>query len=187
MRKLIVFNQVSLDGYFTGPNGDLGWAHKNSNDAERNEFVASNAEGDSTLLFGRVTYDMMVSYWPTPMAAQNDPVIAKEMNKRPKVVFSKTLEISPWNNTTIVHDAVSHVREMKTKSGSVLVILGSGTIVSQLSTEGLIDEYQVVVNPIVLGGGRTMFEGVDKPLDLKLASTRSFRNGNTLLTYEREA
>ena len=185
MRKLVVFNQVTLDGYFTGPNGDLSWAHNAQEDAEWKAFVEENAKSGGTLLFGRVTYQMMVSYWPTPAARENDPIVAKAMNELPKVVFSRTLSEAPWNNTKLVKsDPAAEVRKMKNESGDAMIILGSGKIVSQLTQERLIDEYQVVVNPLVLGKGRTMFEGVDEQLRLKLADTRTFRNGNVLLRYE---
>ena len=101
MAKVIVFNSVSIDGYFTGPDGDLSWAHR-ADDPEWNEFIGGNAKGDARLLFGRVTYEMMASYWPTPMAAQNDPVVAEGMNKLPKIVFSRTLSKVTWNNTKLL-------------------------------------------------------------------------------------
>ena len=185
MRKLIVFNNVTLDGYFTGANGDLGWAYKDQNDAEWNAFVAENAKGGGTLLFGRITYQMMAAYWPTPVALENDPVLAERMNTLPKVVFSRTLDKASWNNTTLVKgDLAAEVRKMRKEAGEGMAILGSGRIVSQLAQEGLIDEYQIVVNPVVLGRGRTMFDGIQKKLALKRTRTRTFGNGNVLLCYE---
>ena len=183
MRQLIVFNQVTLDGYFVDMNGDMSWAHKQ--DAEWNAFVADNARGECVLLFGRVTYEMMASWWPTPQAMTSMPVVAERMNSLPKVVFSRTLEKASWNNTTLVKGSVaSEVRRMKKEPGPDLVIFGSGTIVSQLAQEGLIDEYEIVVNPIVLGKGRTMFESIKGKLTLKQTKTRAFGNGNVLLCYE---
>jgi dihydrofolate reductase len=185
MRKLIVFNQVSLDGFFVDAQGDMSWAHKAGDDAEWNAFVAGNAGGGGVLLFGRITYDLMASYWPTPLAARNDPVLAEHMNGLSKVVFSRTLDKASWKNTTLVKgDPAAAVRKMKAESGQGMVILGSGTIVSQLAQARLIDEYQLVVNPIVLGGGRTMFDGVKQKLALKLTSSRTFGNGNVVLCYE---
>jgi dihydrofolate reductase len=182
MRKLVVFNNVSLDGYFTDMNGDMNWAHKD--DVEWKAFAAENASGGGVLLFGRITYELMASYWPTPFAAKNDPVIAKQMNDLEKVVFSRTLNKVSWNNTKLVKgDMVAEVRKMKKEPGLDMVILGSGSIVSQLVEAGLIDEYQIVVNPIVLGKGRTMFEGLKKKIVLKLTKTRTFGNGNVLLCY----
>jgi dihydrofolate reductase len=183
MRSLIVFSHVSLDGYFVDKKGDMRWAHKQ--DPEWNEFVAGNARGGGVLLFGRVTYEMMASYWPTPMAAQNSPAVAERMNNLQKVVFSRTLDKASWNNTKLVKgDVATEVRKMKQESGEGLVIMGSGTIVSQLAQEGLIDEFQIVVCPIVIGSGRTLFEGVTEKLSLKLTKSRTFGNGNVYTCYE---
>ena len=185
MRKLSVFNSISLDGYFTDKNSDMSWAHKN--DPEFNEFVADNAKGGrGPILFGRVTYEMMASFWPTSQANQMFPDVAMAMNNLPKVVFSRTLEKADWNNTRVIRDnLVDEVRTMKDEDGDDMIIMGSGTIVSQLTQAGLIDEYQVVVNPIVLGGGRTMFEGVDGNFELRRTNVRSFGNGNIFILYER--
>jgi dihydrofolate reductase len=183
MRNLIVFNHVSLDGYFVDKKGDMRWAHKQ--DPEWNEFVAGNARGGGVLLFGRVTYEMMASYWPTPMAAQNSPAVAEHMNNLQKVVFSRTLDKASWNNTKLLKgDLATEVRKMKQESGQGLVIMGSGTIVSQLAQEGLIDEFQIVVCPIVIGSGRTLFEGVTEKLNLKLTKSRTFGNGNVYTCYQ---
>ncbi len=186
MRKLVVFNHVSLDGYFVDGNGDMSWAKANQDDEEWNSFVAENAKGGGVLVFGRITYAMMAGFWPTPFALENMPVVAERMNNLPKVVFSRTLEKASWNNTKLVKgDMAAEVRSMKKETGEGMVILGSGSIVSQLTSEGLIDEYQVVVNPVVLGNGRTMFEGVKEKLNLRLTKTRAFGNGNVFLSYER--
>ena len=184
MRKLIVFNNETLDGYFTSVNGDISWAHSGTEDAEFDAFVAENAKGGGELLLGRITYELMAGYWPTPIAIKNNPTVAEGMNSMPKVVFSRTLDKASWSNTQLVKsDPVSEVRRMKNEPGKDIVILGSGSIVSQLTQENLIDEYQLVVNPVVLGKGRSLFEGVSKKLSLKLAETRSFGNGNVLLRY----
>jgi dihydrofolate reductase len=183
MRKLIVFNNVSLDGYFVDASRDMRWAYRP--DAEWNSFTAENASGGGVLLFGRKTYDLMASYWPTPMAMQNDPAVAEGMNSLSKVVFSKTMDKASWKNTRLVKsDLASEVRKMKDESGEGMAILGSGTIVAQLAQEGLIDEYQIAVIPVVLGAGRTMFEGVKRRLNLTLKKTRVFGNGNVVLWYE---
>jgi dihydrofolate reductase len=185
MRRLISFTQVTLDGYFTGRNGDLSWAHEGQQDAEWNAFVAENASGGGQLLFGRVTYELMMSYWPTPTARENDPVVAERMNNLPKVVFSRTLDKVSWSNTRLVKgDLATEVRRLKHESGEGMTILGSGSLVSQLAQAGLIDEYQIVVKPVALGEGRTMFEGITQKLRLKRTTTRTFTNGNVLLSYE---
>ena len=185
MRKLVAFNHVSLDGYFVDAKGSMAWAKSDRHDPEWNAFVAENARGDGQLLFGRITYELMASYWPTPAADRHDPIVAERMNKLPKVVFSKTLDQASWTNTKLVKDdMVGEVRRMKGQPGEGMAILGSGRIVSQLAREGLIDEYQVVVNPVVLGGGRTMFDGVQQMLKLKLTQSRVFGNGNAFLSYQ---
>jgi dihydrofolate reductase len=182
MRKLIVFNTISLDGYFTDANGDASWTH--SRDAEWNAFTAENAKGGGMLVLGRITYDLMTRFWPTPMAAEMAPVVAGRMNAMPKIVFSRTLEMASWANTTIVKDGLATaIRDLKKQPGGNMTVLGSGSLVSQLAGEGLIDEYQIVVRPIVLGQGRTMFENVKGRPTLRLDSSRTFANGNVLLNY----
>jgi len=184
MRKLTAFNNVTLDGYFTGANGDFSWAHAGNDDAEYNAFVADNAKGGGQLLFGRVTYELMASYWPTPIATRNDPAVAERMNSLPKVVFSRTLDRPSWNNTKLVKGGLAaEVRAMKQEPGKDMAILGSGSIVAQLAQEALIDEFQLIVNPVVLGRGRTMFDGVKEALSLKLTKSRIFGNGKVLLCY----
>lgn len=183
MRRVIAFEQVSLDGFFADANGDMSWAHKQ--DPEWNAFAGSNASGGGALLFGRVTYEMMASFWPTPAAMERAPVVAEGMNNMPKVVFSRTLAKASWKNTTLVKgDIAAEVRKMKQEPEPGMAILGSGSIVSQLAQAGLIDELQIVVNPIVLGKGKTLFDGVKEKLALKLIKTRAFGNGNVVLYYE---
>jgi dihydrofolate reductase len=182
MRKLIAFEQVSLDGYFTDAKGDMSWAHKQ--DKEWNEFTSSNASGEAALLFGRVTYQQMESFWPTEAAAKMLPAVADAMNRMQKFVFSRTLEKVGWQNTTLLKgDPVVETRKLKKEAGPDLVIMGSGTIVSPLAQAGLVDLFQLAVNPIVLGKGRTLFETVEGRLDLKLLKSRAFGNGNVVLEY----
>jgi dihydrofolate reductase len=185
MPKLVVFNHVSLDGYFVDQNNDMSWAKADHQDPEWDAFVAGNASGGGVLVFGRVTYDLMASFWPTSFAMESMPAIAERMNNLPKVVFSRTLENASWNNTRLLKgDLSTEVRRLKEEPGEGLVILGSGSIVSQLAPDGLIDEYQFVVNPIILGKGRTLFEGVADKLKLNLTKTRAFANGNVFLCYQ---
>ena len=186
MRKVIVFNNVSLDGFFVDSQGDMGWAHQQ--DPEWIAFAADNAQGDCVFVYGRVTHDMMAAWWPTPQAIQAMPVVANQMNTLPKIVFSKTLRRSPWNNTTVIgSDPVAAIGRMKQEAGDPLLIMGSGSIVASLAQAGLIDEYQIVVHPLVLGTGRTLFEGVKDRLSLRLTESRAFKNGNVFLRYERAA
>jgi dihydrofolate reductase len=185
VRKLIVFNHISLDGYFVDANGGMSWAKTDAGDAEWKAFVAGNTQGNGPLLFGRVTYDLMASYWPTPMADQHDPVVAERMNNAPKIVFSRTMQKASWQNTALMMgDLATEVQKLKNETGEGMAILGSGSIVAQLAQARLIDEYQIVVDPIVLGKGRTMFEGVKEQLKLKLTKRRAFSNGNVFLSYE---
>jgi dihydrofolate reductase len=179
-----VFNSISLDGYFTDAKGDMSWAHQN--DPEWAAFTAENASGGgAAALFGRVTYEMMAGWWPSPMALKAFPAVAEGMNSMPKVVFSKTLEHVSWNNTTLVKDdLVGAVRRLKATPGPDMIIMGSGTIISQLTEAGLIDEYQVVLQPIVLGSGRSMFDGVTRKVALKRTRARNFENGCVVLWYE---
>jgi dihydrofolate reductase len=184
MRKLIVFNHVTLDGYFAGANGDFSWAHSGNDDSEYSAFVAANASGGGQMLFGRVTYELMASYWPTPIADQHNPVVAAGMNSMSKVVFSRTLDQASWSNTKLVKgNMVSEIRKMKAEPGPGMVILGSGSVVAQLALEHVIDEYQMMMDPVALGKGRSMFEGIPERLTLKPTSSRTFKNGKVFLCY----
>jgi dihydrofolate reductase len=185
MQRLIVFNNISLDGYFAAANGDFSWAKVDNDDAEFSAFVEGNASGHGQLLFGRITYEMMAGFWPTPNAIKTFPKVAAGMNSMQKIVFSRTLSEAPWSNTRLVKsDLASEVRKMKSEPGNGIAILGSGSIVAQLAPEGLIDEYQFMVNPAVLGKGRTMFDGIAGKLDFKLTKTRTFKNGKVFLCYQ---
>jgi dihydrofolate reductase len=183
MRKLHVFDNVSLDGFFVDGNGDMSWAHKH--DEEWNAFSSGNASGEAALLFGRVTYEMMAAFWPTPQAAEMLPAVAAGMNAAHKIVFSRTLDAVSWQNTMLVKgDLVAEVTRLKQEPGPDIVILGSGSIVSQLTGARLIDGFQIVLNPVVLGRGRTLFETLDARVPFTLQKTRAFRNGNVVLWYE---
>lgn len=184
MQRLAAFNSISLDGYFTDSKGDMSWAHQVAPDPEFDAFVANNASGGGMLVFGRVTYELMASYWPTPLAMQNDAAVAERMNALPKLVASRTMTEAAWQNTRIVsHDLSAEIRKLKRDGDRGMTILGSGSVVSQLAEEGLIDEYQVVVVPVVLGAGRTMFEGVPERMPLKLTGSRAFSGGKVVLSY----
>ena len=184
MRTLSIFNNVSLDGYFADAAGDMSWAHKN--DPEWTAFTSGNAQGGGALLFGRQTYEMMAGFWPTPMAAEMMPVVAESMNAMEKYVFSRTLKQAAWQNTTVLRGNIAvDTRKLKESTGPDIVIMGSGTIVAQLTEAGLIDVYQIAVAPIVLGAGRSLFEGVARRPVLKRTGSRTFENGNVFLTYEK--
>ena len=185
MRRLTVFNNVSVDGYFVDAQGRMDFAYRGSDDPEWNEFVSGNASGEGALLFGRVTYEMMAGFWPTPQATATMPTVAEGMNRMAKYVVSRTMRDASWNNTTVLKgELVSSVRALKQSAGPDVVILGSGSVVAQLAPAGLIDEYQLVVKPVVLGAGRTMFDGLPAPVSLAPTRTRAFANGSILLCYE---
>ena len=189
MARVMVFNSISLDGYFTDAKGDMSWAHAGADDPEWQEFVAGNAQGGRAsggqLVFGRKTYEMMAGFWPTDAARAQMPEVAEGMNSMPKVVFSRTLGKAEWQNTRLVKtDPAAEVRRLKKEDGPDMVVLGSGTIVALLTQNGLVDQYQVVVCPVVLGAGRTMFDGVTAAPGMDLKTSRPFRNGKVVLTYE---
>jgi dihydrofolate reductase len=185
MRKLIAFNHVSIDGYFVNADGDYRWAQPGNDDPEFSAFVSENASGDGELVFGRITYQIMASFWPTPLADKHAPSVAPAMNAMRKIVFSKTLDEATWNNTKLIKsDLVSEVRKLKEESGPGMAILGSGSIVAQLAAANLIDEYQMVLDPVALGKGRSMFEGIPQMLSLTLTKSRVFKNGKIFLSYE---
>jgi len=182
MRRLKVFNLVTLDGYFAGADGDISWHRV---DDEFRELADKAANSGNTLLFGRITYELMASYWPSPEALRDDPVVAGRMNSSEKIVFSRSLEKVDWYNCRLVRGELLHeVRRLKAGSGSDLTVLGSGSIVAQLAAAELIDEYQLLLNPVALGQGRSLFEGIGNQLEFRLTETRRFGNGNLLLCYE---
>jgi dihydrofolate reductase len=183
MRKLFVFNFITLNGFYKGTGEDISW-HRHS--AEEGEFASQRMGHDgAVLLFGRKTYEMMAGYWPTQEANQNAPEVAEGMNKAEKIVFSDTLRKADWKNTKVVGgNIVTEVRNLRKTPGKDLTILGSGSIVSLFAQNGLIDEYQIMVDPVAFGNGTSIFGGMDRKLDLKLVSTRAFRSGVVLLTYQ---
>jgi dihydrofolate reductase len=180
MRKLRVFESISVDGYFTDANGDMSWAHAGRDDAEFGAWVAGNASSGGELLFGRKTYQMMEAFWPTPMAAEQMPAVAKGMNAARKYVASRTIEPT-WNNTHLLRgDLANAVAELKASDGPGIAVLGSGNVAAQLGEANLVDEYQFVIVPVALGGGRTVFTTGRK---LRLIEQRAFRCGNVVVTY----
>jgi dihydrofolate reductase len=127
---------------------------------------------------------MMASFWPTPRALQTMPAVAKSMNETRKTVFSRTLGEVAWQNSRLVTgDLATEVRRMKEAAGPSILIMGSGEIVAQLTQAGLIDEYQIVTVPIVIGRGRPLFDGVTTRPRLSLTKSRSFTNGNVVSWY----
>jgi dihydrofolate reductase len=184
MSKLYVFNLITLDGYFEGPNRDISWHNV---DKEFNEFAIAQLNATECLLFGRLTYELMASYWPTPAALTDDPIVARLMNSIPKIVCSKTLAKVEWSNTRLVKENIGEeIRKLKEKSGKDLAVFGSANLSLTLLHLGLIDEYRIFVNPVILGEGRSLFEGVRGKFNLKLLSAKAFASGNVLLRYQPE-
>lgn len=184
MSRIVMFNMITLDGFFEGPNRDINWHHT---DSEFNEFAIDQLNTVGGLIFGRVTYQLMESYWPTATAITNDPLVAEKMNSVPKIVFSRTLDRAEWNNTRLVKgEAVDEIPKLKEQPGGDLFIFGSADLASSLTPLGLIDEYRLIVNPVVLGSGAPVFKNQHQQLDLNLIKARPFRNGNVLLYYRPE-
>ena len=181
MRRLFSFNMVTLDGFFEGPNREIDWHNV---DGEFNEFAIEQTGTVDVLLFGRVTYQMMASYWPTPSAIANDPIVAGQMNRVPKIVFSRTLEKAEWNNTRLIKDHIAEeILKLKQQPGKDLALFGSANLMSTLIQLDLIDEHRIMVNPVILGAGTPLFKTKGR-LNMKLLKTRAFGNGNVLLCYE---
>lgn len=182
MRKLSVFNFITLNGYFKGVNDDISW-HRHGE--EESAFAAEGAQTESVLLFGRKTYEMMASYWPAPEGIRDAPEVADGMNKSEKIVFSRTLTSPTWKNTRVIKEnIVEEIRKLKQTPGNDLTVLGSGSIITQFAAAGLIDDYQFMVDPVVLGEGSPTFQGLPEKLDLKLTQTKSFKSGVVLLCYQ---
>ena len=181
MRKVIVSNYVSLDGFIAGPNGEIDWFVW---DEEMANYSRELLYSIDTVLFGRVTYELMAGNWPA--ATTEDPIITVGMNNLPKIVFSKTLERADWKNTRLVKEInKEEIFKMKLQHGKDMVIFGSGSIVSTFAQLGLIDEYRIIVNPVVLGTGKPLFKNIRDRIDLKLLKTTTFSNGNVILYYSK--
>jgi dihydrofolate reductase len=174
MRAVIAWNMVSLDGFFQGPNKELDWFRF---DDELENYILDSQKSAGTLLFGRVTYEMMADYWPSA-----EGQIAQFMNSVPKVVFSKTLQKTEWNNTRLVKEnAPEEVSKLKQQPGGDIFVFGSANFLSTLMQHGLVDEYRFGINPVVLGGGTPLFKGSPDRLNLKLLSARTLKSGLVIL------
>jgi dihydrofolate reductase len=182
MRRLTVFNFATLNGFFKGPGEDIRW-HRHG--GEEHEYSVESLKHGGTLLFGRITYEMMAGYWPSPMALSTDPIVAEGMNKAEKIVFSKTLKKAQWKPTTIIKgNIIEEVRKLKKSKGKDMAVLGSGSILTQFAENDLIDEYQIMIDPVLLGSGTPMFRGLKDKIDLKLTKSKVFKSGVVLLCYE---
>lgn len=182
MRKVILFNMITMDGYFEGPDGNIDWHHV---DEEFNQFAAEQLDSAGGLIFGRVTYQLMAEYWPTFTVMESDPIIAEKMNRLPKYVFSRTLDRVDWHNTQLFKgDAAAEVAKLKQEPGGDLYIFGSARLAMPLIRAGLVDEMRLIVNPVAIGSGTPLFKDLEAPQELKLLRAHVFRNGNVLLVYQ---
>jgi dihydrofolate reductase len=179
MRKLIAFLVITLDGYHEGPNGEFDWPVI---DQDFYDFSVEQLDELDMLLFGRKTYLGMASYWPTPAGLEDDTRIAPRMNAISKGVVSTTLETAEWGPTRVFR-SVDEVGALKQEPGGDIAIFGSSTLAAGVLEAGLIDELRVMVNPVLLGAGRSLMPS-SRRTNLRLGRTRHFDSGNVLLYYE---
>jgi len=182
------FTILSVDGYFSGPNGEIDW-FKNQDEEDR-KFACRSSQQASLFMLGRTTYELMASYWPTAMAQKNDPVVAKVMNDTPKIVFSKTmLPVSNgpvWKNVTVKKEINrDEILQIKERAKGPITILGSGSVVRQFADLGLIDEFGFMIVPVLLGTGKCLFGNIHRK-GLRLTDANLFKNGKVYLKYEAE-
>jgi dihydrofolate reductase len=197
MRRIVMFNRVTADGYFAGPDGNLEWVVP---DEEVDKAGAEAIPGFDTILFGRRTYELFEGFWPhavddSPTApdphgagrrSQTMRAMAIWLNEATKLVFSRTRHAVSWRNSRLLHEFdPREIEAMKRQQGQDMIVFGSGSIVSQLTQHGLIDEYQLVVSPILLGSGRPLLSGVSKSLRLDLLEAKKYESGNVMLRYGR--
>lgn len=185
MRKLFLFMMVSLDGYMEGPNHDLSWHNV---DEEFNTYAIPQTQNVDTILFGRRTYELMRNFWPTEEARKTDPIVADLMDTKPKIVFSHTLEkieeTDNWKNVRLVKEnMVEEIKKLKAEEGKELAVYGSNNLCVTLLENKLLDELRIMVNPVVIGKGTPLFAGIEEKYKFHLTDTRTFKNGNVLLTY----
>ncbi len=188
MRKVIVSNLMSLDGFVSGPNGELDWFVYDGfmKGTEFGEYARTLISSVDSILLGRMTYEEFSSYWPT--AKDNDPIVTERINNLPKFVFSRSLKQVAWGERgtarLVRDDAAVAVSKMKQEPGRDMVIYGSATLVSALMKAGLIDEYQLIVYPIVLGKGRPEFKDLSERYSLSLIGVKQFKSGAVKLVYQ---
>jgi dihydrofolate reductase len=187
MRNLIFFMHTSLDGFVAGTNGEMNWINVNE---AMFDFVATMTDKSDTALYGRVTYEMMQSYWPKageqPNASRHDKEHSAWYNKVSKVVLSKTINDSGLHNTKVISDQLSeNINKLKQQEGKNILIFGSPGASQSLLNQGLIDEFWLFVNPIILGQGMPLFKDITGTTKLKLAESKTFASGVIALHYEK--
>lgn len=185
MRNLIFFMHTSLDGFVAGPNGEMNWIKV---DEEIFDFVATMTEKADTALYGRVTYEMMQNYWPTagdsPNASKHDKEHSAWYKKVPKIVLSRTLSEKGLENTTVISDHLAdNINKIKKQDGKNILIFGSPRASHSLLNLGLIDEFWLFVNPILLGKGIPLFKDVPETTQLNLMESKTFSCGVIALHY----
>ena len=179
MRKLILFNMITADGYFEGQDADISW-HKV--DKEVNEFIIEQMKTTDTLLFGRKTFEVMENYWPTEEAIAEDPITAELMSSYLKIVFSTVREKSEWENTKFFNrNLTGEIKKLKGQEGKSIFISGSADLCRTLIKDNLIDEFRLMINPVILGKGDPFFYS---KINLQLLKVKVFGNGNVLLCYQ---
>jgi dihydrofolate reductase len=183
MRKLTVYNFLTVNGFFKGPNEDTNW---HTHGEEEVKYSQESLGQDNILLFGRKTYQMMVSFWPTPQAKELFSKVAEGMNRAEKIVFSRVPFEPEWENTQVISgNIVERMREIKKSPGKDMTILGSGTIINLFTDHGLIDDYQFMIDPVAIPDGTPVFKNINQKLDLQLTGSKVFDSGVVLLNYQR--
>lgn len=179
MRRLVVWNLMTLDGYFEGSGPwELGF-HETVWGDELEAFSLAQLNEIGTLLFGRRTYEGMAAHWTTATGP-----IADMMNAAEKAVATRTLDAATWTNTRLLKgDAVAAVRELKAEAGKDILVFGSADLLASLLAAGLVDEYRLCLAPVVLGGGNPLFKPLDRQIPMRLKSTRPLQTGGVILTY----
>jgi len=181
LRTLASFIVTTLDGFYEGLNQEFDWPNV---DDEFNAFAVAQLDAADTLVFGRVTYEFMSAYWPSPDAQKDDPAVASRMNGMPKVVISTTLDTPTWSGSRVVKgDLAEGMGALKAEPGRDLLVLGSPSLTTSLAQVGLLDELRIMVNPVILGQGKSLFNRADRRVGLNLLAVRRFTSGNVLLTY----
>lgn len=177
MRKIIIWNMITLDGLFEGGSkGELDW-HVYDQELEKYD-IESQLSAD-TVLFGRVTYEGMASYWPTAEGQS-----AEFMNRVPKIVFSRSLKKADWNNTRLVNENVpEEILKLKQQPGGNIFVFGSADFSATLIQHDLVDEFRFGLNPIILGNGTHFFKGGHKRIDLDLLMAKTLKSGLVILHY----
>ena len=188
MRKIIVSEFYTLDGLMSDPEDKMEWVTGSFND-EMGKYESDLYDNADTLLLGRTTYKIFEGYWPqapsNPATSQGDIEMAHKMNNLTKIVFSHTLESVEWKNSKLLKEInPEEIVKMKQGKGKNILVIGSASIVQQLTNLGLIDEYHLLVHPVVLGSGKPLFKNIKDRLGLKLVKTETFKNGVVLLLYQ---